>query len=239
MGLATQRLCVWATRDAFTLSELASNRLAAMGLRQRAVVLKGLSTVPISSIDPSPRQPLFLYAGRHTVEKRVDTIPAAIARAREKIPNLRARIFGDGPERKRVLAEITRLGIGDIVECPGFVASSRLEASLGEACGFVLPSEREGYGAVVVEAAARGTPSIVVRGPENAATELVADSVNGFVASSCEASALAEQIIKVHAAGSELRTRTHRWYVEHAQELSIESSIAQIEEVYRHLAASG
>ena len=68
----------------------------------------------------------------------------------------------------------------------------------------MLPSEREGYGAVVVEAAARGTPSIVVRGPENAATELIVDGVNGFIASSCEAHAVAEQIVKVHLALAEL-----------------------------------
>jgi glycosyltransferase involved in cell wall biosynthesis len=92
---------------------------------------------------------------------------------------------------------------------------------------------------VVVEASAHSTPSIVVRGPENAATELIVDGVNGFIAPSCEAPALAEQIIKLHAAGSELRTRTHRWYIEHARELSIESSVAQIEEVYRRLAAPG
>jgi glycosyltransferase involved in cell wall biosynthesis len=237
MGLATQNLCVRVTRDAFTLSELARDRLAAMGLRQRAVVLRGLSTTAITTPDENPRPPLFIYAGRHTVEKRVDRIPAAIALAREKISNLRARIFGDGPERKRVLAEIARLRMEDIIECPGFVSSSRLEASLGEACGFVLPSEREGYGAVVVEAAARGTPSIVVREPENAATELILEGVNGFIASSCEAPALAEQMVKVHLAGSELRARTHRWYVDHAEELSIDSSIAQIEQVYRRLAS--
>ena len=239
LGAATQNLCVRVTRDTFTLSELARQRLETMGLRQRAVVLKGLSTVPITPLDETPRQPLFIYAGRHTVEKRVDRIPAAIALAREKIPQIRARIFGDGPERKRVLAEIARLGMADVIESPGFVPSSRLEASLSEACGFMLPSEREGYGAVVVEAAARGTPSIVVRGPENAATELIVDGVNGFIASSCDASGLAEQIVKVHAAGSELRTRTHRWYAQHARELSIDSSIAQIEEVYRRLAGSG
>ena len=35
----------------------------------------------------------------------------------------------------------------------------------------VLPSRREGYGLVVVEAAARGVPSVA--DPDNAATELV------------------------------------------------------------------
>ena len=50
----------------------------------------------------------------------------------------------------------------------------------------VLPSRREGYGLVVVEAAALGTPSVVVRGPDNAATELVEDGKNGFVAPSAD-----------------------------------------------------
>ena len=43
-------------------------------------------------------------------------------------------------------------------------------------------SRREGYGLVVVEAAARATPSIVVAGEDNAAVELIEEGVNGFVA---------------------------------------------------------
>ena len=38
----------------------------------------------------------------------------------------------------------------------------------------VLPSRRAGYGMIVVEAAACGTPSILVREPDNAAVELIA-----------------------------------------------------------------
>ena len=46
----------------------------------------------------------------------------------------------------------------------------------------MLPSRREGYGLVVVEACAAGTPSVVVADPDNAATELIEEGVNGFVA---------------------------------------------------------
>ena len=55
---------------------ISADRLAAMGLRQRAVVLRGLLTIPITAPDEDPRPPLFIYAGRHTVEKRVDKFPA-------------------------------------------------------------------------------------------------------------------------------------------------------------------
>ena len=46
----------------------------------------------------------------------------------------------------------------------------------------VLPSSREGYGLVVIEAAAYGTPTVVVAGDDNAAVELIEPGVNGFVA---------------------------------------------------------
>ena len=44
----------------------------------------------------------------------------------------------------------------------------------------LLTSRREGYGLVVVEAASHGTPSVVVAGEDNAATELIEEGVNGI-----------------------------------------------------------
>ena len=236
IGAAVQTLCIRLTSHAFTLSELAANALRANGYRKSVVVLKGVSTTAITAVAETAREPVFIYAGRHIPEKHGDKIPAAIALAREKIPQLRAQIFGDGPERGKVLAEIARLQLEDVIECPGFVPWPQLEASMSRAMGLILPSEREGYGSVVIETIARGTPAIVVRGSDNAATSLIVENVNGFVAPSIEASALAEQIVKLYLAGPELQARTHQWYREHAAELSIDASIVQIEEVYRNIA---
>ena len=80
----------------------------------------------------------------------------------------------------------------------------------------LLTSRREGYGLVVVEAAARGTPSIVVAGEDNAATELIEEGVNGFVAAGAEPAQIAEAIVRVHAAGGALRESTARWFTENA-----------------------
>ena len=106
------------------------------------------------------------------------------------------------------------------------------------ACGLILPSEREGYGSVVVEAIARGIPAIVVQGSDNAATDLIVEDVNGFVAPSVEPAVLAEYMVKLYVAGSELRARTHQWYLEHASELSIDASIEQLDEAYREIVNS-
>ena len=113
---------------------------------------------------------------------------------------------------RKILAEIARLHLEDVIECPGFVPWPQLEASISRATGLILPSEREGYGSVVIEAIARGTPAIVVRGSDNAATDLIVENVNGFVAPSVEPSVLAEHMVKLYVAGPELRARTHQWY---------------------------
>ena len=57
----------------------------------------------------------------------------------------------------------------------------------------LLPSSREGYGLVVVEASARGVPSVVVAGGDNAATELIAPGENGLVAPSASPEDLADE----------------------------------------------
>ncbi len=63
----------------------------------------------------------------------------------------------------------------------------------------MLPSRREGYGLIVVEAASLGVPTVVVAGPDNAAVELVSDGVNGFVARRRRPEDLADAIGKVAA----------------------------------------
>ena len=89
----------------------------------------------------------------------------------------------------------------------------------------LLPSRREGYGMVVVEASAYAIPSIVVAGEDNAAIELVEEGVNGVVVPSADPEAIADAIVRVHEAGPAMRESTARWFAEHAEELSLESSL--------------
>jgi len=237
IALAVQKACIRLTRGAVTHSKLVADALRASGYQGSLTLLEGHLAVPAPSASESARAPIFVYAGRHIPEKHVDAIPVAIALARERIPNLRAEILGDGPERCKVLAEIKRLHLEDVIQCPGFVQWQQLDSLLLRAMGLILPSEREGYGMVVMEAIARGTPAIVVASPDNAAVNLIEDNVNGFVADSASAVSLAEQIIRVHAASPGLQSRTLNWYREHAATLSLDASVVQIEAVYRKMCA--
>ena len=107
-----------------------------------------------------------------------------------------------------------------------------MEAAFARASCVATASEREGYGLIVVEAAARGTPSVVVAGAENAATELVTDGVNGIVARQATPAALGAAIVEAVRRGPALRDTTLAWFTEHADELRIERSIELVLERY-------
>lgn len=228
VGWLVQRACARLPQQAFCFSRLHADRLVAEGHRGTPIVLEG-------EYDPGPEpralpvaraaRPLVLVVGRQIAEKRVPAAVAAIARARERGVPVEGLIYGDGPEHDAVRAAIAAHGLGDVVRAPGFVAATQVDSVLPDALCLLHPSSREGYGMVVVEAAAHGTPAIVVDGPDNAAVELVAPGQNGVVAPTADADDLADAIIAVHEAGLALRERTCAWYAANAQRLSLTHSL--------------
>jgi glycosyltransferase involved in cell wall biosynthesis len=230
-GWEVQRLCLRVPQRAFCLSRLVERRLLAEGVHGEVTVLEGLFEGE-SAEEPKPAEPLVVFAGRHIPEKNPVAVVRAVAKARETIPELRGVIYGDGPERPRVLAEIARLGLEGVVEAPGFVDGAVVDEALERALCLLLPSRREGYGLVVLEALSRGMPAIVVAGEDNAAPELLSEGKNGFVAPSAEPGDLGAAIVRVGEGGRELRESTLAWFRSNAARLSLESSLTSVVEAY-------
>lgn len=219
VGQAVQRLCIWATPTAYVYSGLHGLRLQEEGLRGEAARPGGLYSGPL---EPRPRDsqdaPLAVFAGRHIPEKQAELVPGAVMKARRQIPELRGLVLGDGPRYDAVLQAIRDADATGVVAAPGFVDAAAVQDALGRATVNVLPSSREGYGMVVIEAAALGTPSVVLAGPDNAAVELIEEGVNGFVADGVDD--LATAIAAAQAGGSDLRESTSAWFARNAQRLS-------------------
>jgi glycosyltransferase involved in cell wall biosynthesis len=232
LGWTVQRRCIRVRQQAFCFSQLNLERLQAQGLRGEPERLPGLYAGPRPSSEPATAEPVVLFAGRHIPEKRVAALVPALALVRERAPELRGTILGDGPERSAVLRAITKHGLGGAVSAPGFVEAGELERTLRRALCLVLPSRREGYGLIVVEAAAAGTPSVVARAADSAATELIEDGENGFVAESVDPEALAEAILRVRDEGQALRERTAAWFRRNADRLSLERSLDAVAASY-------
>lgn len=234
MGWLVQRLCARVPQRALCFSRLYAERLRSDGLRGDITLLAGAYEGPLEPRPGHAAEPLVVFAGRHIPEKQVLSIPRAIARAREQWPELRAAILGDGPERARVEQLVRDLGLSEFVDVTGFVETEIVEDTLARATCMLLPSRREGYGLIVLEAAARSAPSIVVAGPDNAAVELISEGENGYIAPSASANDLAAAILRVHTDGESLRESTRAWFARNAPRLSLSRSLAIALEAYGH-----
>lgn len=236
VGGLVQRLCARVRQRAFCFSELHAERLREEGLKGSVTVLRGLyaesppvPTPPRSSLESaSSSDPSVLFVGRLIAEKQATLGVAAIALARPRIDGLRGEFLGDGPERAALRQAIVDHGLQQTVSAPGFADAETVDREMRAAMCMLLPSRREGYGLVVVEAAARGTPAVVVAGEDNAATELIEEGVNGTIAPRSDPQSIAEAIVRVHEAGAAMRESTERWYAGNAERLSVESSLRTV-----------
>lgn len=247
IGYAVQRLCVLLPDHSFTFSRMHEARLRDEGHRAAVLRLTGeyassggrvgqtAKGVGEQALLRAKHPPIVLFAGRHIPEKGVLLVPDVVGLVRRRLRGVRCIIFGDGPERAKVEARIRALGLEEVIDVPGRVLAERVHEAMGEASCLLLPSRREGYGLVVVEAASRGTPTVVVDGPDNAATELVEHGVNGLVVASADPSLLAAAVCEIAEKGDDLRGSTLAWYRRQSARLSIESSLDAVERVYTSL----
>lgn len=125
--------------------------------------------------------------GRLSPGKRFDTLVRAVAALPGAGPRARLLIVGEGPERDRLRALATELGVADRVllhgACedpppdPGLGDGPDLPSLLAAMDVFVSTSEDEAFGLAVVEGLAAGLPVLHVTCP--ALTDLPADAAPG------------------------------------------------------------
>jgi glycosyltransferase involved in cell wall biosynthesis len=232
VGELVQRLCARVPQRAFCFSQLHAARLRELGLRGPLTVLRGLYRSQAQPAAPRAADPLVLFAGRLIPEKRVTAGVAAVALAARRIEGLQGIFYGDGPEREALREAIAEHDGASFISAPGFAGGDAVEVDMRRALCVLLPSEREGYGMVVLEASAHATPAVVAAAPDNAAVELVQDGVNGVIAPSADPEAIAEAIVRVHEAGFAMRQSTAHWFAENAEHLSLESSLHTVLDSY-------
>jgi len=161
------------------------------------VIPVGIDLERIAKIAPARESTDVLFAGRLIHEKRVDLLLNAIAVAKKEIPTITCAIIGDGPERGLLEDLAVKLGVEENVSFTGFVDQDGLTAYMKASKVFVLPSIREGFGLVIVEANACGLPVISIRHDMSAVRELVEDGVNGFLVNDISSREIAEAITKL------------------------------------------
>ena len=148
-----------------TLSESSKAELVhELGFRDDRV------TVVHPGIDPrfspggerSPH-PLVVAVGRLAPVKRYDMLVRAAHHARQRIPDLRLHIVGEGYERPAIEAVVDELDAADWVTLRGRVTDAELVDLYRQTWIVASASAREGWGMTMTEAAACGTPAVATR----------------------------------------------------------------------------
>jgi glycosyltransferase involved in cell wall biosynthesis len=145
-----------------TISDSTKHDLARLGVRDVAVVPPLLWTEPLESLPPKPEGPLrLLIVGRLTPAKFVEEGIRAFAEIRARRTDAVLDVIGGGDEgyRRRLEEEITTRGL-DGVRFHGRVSEDTKHDLLRDAHMHLFTSHREGWGLVVSEAGAMGTPSV-------------------------------------------------------------------------------
>ncbi len=170
------------------VSPFTAERLAAAGVPEPAirVVGNGVAIEAFLRSRASRHHSDVAFVGRLIEDKRVDLLIEAVDRLRRDLVDLRCLIAGDGPERPRLEAEVGRRGLASHVSFTGEVDDEQMRGLLKAASVLALPSIREGFGMVAIEAQAAGAVPVVVRSPHSAAPTLIRDGVDGLV---CEPNA--------------------------------------------------
>jgi glycosyltransferase involved in cell wall biosynthesis len=166
-----------------------------------AVVPPGID---IDTIDATPAGAHYdlLCVGRLLEHKNVNLLIEAVGELRDRGDVRTCAIVGTGPERERLGDLVARLQLENEVTFLGNLeAATEIFALMKSASLLVLPSTREGFGMVVVEAMACGTPVITTNHPDNKARNLIDEGVNGW---QCDPTTSALVQALIHASQAKL-----------------------------------
>ena len=182
--------------------------------------------------ESNARDPLVVYAGRHIPEKRVPALVKAMANLRASEPGFGCLILGDGPERTRVLELIDELDLVGVVEAPGFVGSEEVHEAFARATCLVLPSSREGYGLIVVEAAAFGSRASLSMGPTTAPSSSSKRERTGTSPRRPRRPTSLRRSCACIKVAMRFASRRRRWFRDRVRELSVENAVRRVTAAY-------
>jgi len=145
-----------------------------------------------------PEQPILLTVSRLAAPERYkgyDQILRALPQIRQLVPDVHYIIVGKGNDRFRIEQLIARLRLQNCVTLAGFVPDQQLCDYYNLCDVFVMPSKREGFGIVYLEALACGKP--VLGGNQDGAIDALCHGELGALVNPDNLSEITNAIIKI------------------------------------------
>lgn len=213
--------------------ELESNGIERVALWQRGVDTDLFHPGQFSSemrlrlSQGHPDQPLLLYVGRLSAEKEIERIKPILT----AIPQTRLALVGGGPHE-----EALREHFADTpTHFAGYLRGQALAQAYASADVFLLPSQTETLGLVLLEAMAAGCPVVAARC--GGIPDIVQDGVNGFLhtpGDEAQAIAVTRQLLERREVGDQLKVQARQ----EAERWGWGAATAQLRNYYRQVLAS-
>lgn len=176
------------SQKVIAVSDSVKNSLIEHGIKARLIVVLpnglNLSRYKRKAHETKKKPLTALFAGRLVRDKGADIFINALSQT-ERVEGV---IAGDGPERERLESLTAKLGLGKRIRFLG--TRDDIRELLASVDYLVVPSRREGFGLVIVEARAYGLPVIGTK--IGGIPDLIKDGVNGLLIPPDNVSALAE-----------------------------------------------
>jgi len=179
-----ERLCVRLPHTITAASAHTKELLASIhGRVERvALVASGIDTALIRTVEPAPVRCDVLYVGRLVKDKNIHTLIAAIGRIHKTNPAVQCMIIGQGAEKSRLQHLTTKLGLqANITFLEPLAEAAEVYARMKAAKVFCLPSSREGFSIVTLEALGCGTPVVTTDAASNAAKSFIENGQSGSI----------------------------------------------------------
>ena len=157
---------------------------------EKIVVVHNGVKVPAEPCSPCSNQDI-LFLGRLDARKSPDVLLRASRQVLERFPGTKVVFGGDGEvEKNKALAE--ELGIANHCEFHGWVSGAEREGLFARAAVYCLPSKNEGLPMSVLEAMARGIPTVAT--PVGGVPQVIEDGVSGFLVDVDDVDALSDRL---------------------------------------------
>lgn len=138
-----------------TVSQSTKDDLLDLGFKNITIIPEGINFKPLPDIPEKEKEPTLIFVGRMGHAKRPDHVVEAFKYIQKKMPDAKLWMVGDGAMRKELEDNKP-----DGVTFFGYVDGEKKRELMSRAHAILVPGVREGWGLIVTEANAMGTPAI-------------------------------------------------------------------------------
>jgi N-acetyl-alpha-D-glucosaminyl L-malate synthase BshA len=175
---------------------------------------------------------IIIFVGRLKAVKGIEYLIKAMEIIQQKNGKAKLMIVGDGAEKEKLETLVDKLNLNKNVMFIGKISNEDIPKYLIMSDIFVLPSLREGFPNVILEAMASGLP--IIASNVGGIPEIIKNGENGFLVEPKNPEMIAEKILMLFE-NNELRKIIIEKNKEDVKRYSWEDITEKLEENYREL----